>query len=141
MHRTLNEDCEKAATLAQQQACLDRFRLQFNTQRPHQALNHEVPAQRYVRSPRRFPTRERDPSYADDMLIERVGLDGALRFQGNASLISVLLARQLPGLRRVDTRVWKLFFGPVYLGYLDLKGFHPDRPWRPKSATRRVTDV
>jgi transposase InsO family protein len=133
IHRTLKEDCPVAATIKQQQVLFDDFMHIYNTERPHQALNNDVPADRYVRSTRYYPARLADPTYAHDFFVERVGKRGALRFGGTSDKITPLLAGELVGLERIDYRLWKVFFGPVPLGTFSPKGFHMATRKRPKT--------
>jgi putative transposase len=58
MHRTLQKEATKpaAANVLQQQARFDTFVLQYNHDRPHQALEMRGPAGGYTRSPRVYPS-------------------------------------------------------------------------------------
>jgi transposase InsO family protein len=59
-HRTLNAEVfalRRFRDLAEVQRALDRWREVYNGERPHQALDHEVPASRYHPSPRPMPKR------------------------------------------------------------------------------------
>ena len=64
-HLTLQEDTTSppARTARQQQARFDRMQVEFNTERPHEALGQQPPARVYVPSPRRYPARLEDPWY------------------------------------------------------------------------------
>lgn len=57
MHRTLGEDAARppSATLPAQQARLEAWRQDFNTNRPHEALGQRCPAVLWQPSPRPFP--------------------------------------------------------------------------------------
>lgn len=130
MHRTLNEECERGKTLREQQRHFEAFRNMFNHERPHDALNGKVPAQIYAASTRRYPRRLEDPSYPSEFFVDRLGTKGELRFQGHHLALTDLLAEQLIGLQRVEQQTWNLYFGPVFLGVLNPKGFrvqkHPE---------------
>jgi transposase InsO family protein len=54
MHRTLKADATKPAApnVLQHQARFDTFVARYNQERPHQALDMQVPADRYARSAR-----------------------------------------------------------------------------------------
>ena len=57
-HRTLKEEVLNLytlMTLEESQEYFDRFREDYNTKRPHEALHYEVPATRYQMSPRPYP--------------------------------------------------------------------------------------
>lgn len=57
MHRTLKEQTARppAATTAAQQRRFDRFRREFNEERPHEALGQRRPSTIYSPSPRTYP--------------------------------------------------------------------------------------
>lgn len=57
-HRTLQEDLIRRVPirdLVHAQALFDAYRLEFNTERPHGALNLDVPAKHYKSSRRQMP--------------------------------------------------------------------------------------
>ena len=65
-HRTLDDEVlalRRFRDLAQIQHALDRWRDVYNFQRPHQALDQEVPASRYHPSARAMPERLPAPQY------------------------------------------------------------------------------
>jgi putative transposase len=59
LHRTLKAEATKppGATLTAQQRRFDRFRAEYNEERPHAALNQRPPASVYTRSARDYPSR------------------------------------------------------------------------------------
>src|SRR5262249_35530510 len=64
MHGTLKTAtaAPPAATLAAQQRRFNRFRREFNEERPHEALGQKPPASLYRASPRRYPCPLREPT-------------------------------------------------------------------------------
>jgi hypothetical protein len=132
MHRTLNEEAKRGRTLAEQQVYFDLFRFEYNTLRPHQALQDLVPADIYVPSVRRYPKKLKDPKYDDEFYQERLGTMGRLHFMGNTDTITPLLGKELIGLRQIELTVWNVYFASQFLGYWDKKGFHPDRHFKAK---------
>src|SRR5206468_5862485 len=56
MHLTLKQETTKPAgqNFLQQQAKFDGFVTEYNTERPHQALDMQYPAERYTASPRSY---------------------------------------------------------------------------------------
>lgn len=56
MHLTLKRECTRPprATRADQQRCFDRWRQEYNTLRPHEALDDATPASRYTPRPARI---------------------------------------------------------------------------------------
>jgi transposase InsO family protein len=57
MHLTLKRECTRPPRYdhRQQQRCCDRWRQEYNTVRPHEALGDATPASRYTPSPRPYP--------------------------------------------------------------------------------------
>ena len=86
-HRVLKAQTTRppARTLASQQRRFDRFRLEYNDERPHEALNDAVPAHRYQASPRPFPARLPPvdyPGHWEPRPLRRVGAERCPRHPG-----------------------------------------------------------
>lgn len=66
MHLTLTQETTRpaATTFAGQQERFDRFRLFFNTERPHEALGQRPPATAWTPSSRSFPGGISSPDYS-----------------------------------------------------------------------------
>jgi hypothetical protein len=75
VHRTLKAETTRPpeGDLAGQQARFDRFRQEYNEERPHEALGQEVPAAHYVPLERLCPQRLSLPVYPGHWLVRRVG--------------------------------------------------------------------
>jgi len=121
MHRTLKAECANppAATAAAQQRRLDRFRAEFNQQRPHEALGQTAPAQHYAPSPRVYPAKLEDPHYPADFALRRVRSNGEIRWQGELVFIGEALRGEVIGLVETDHGDGEVYFGPVPLGIID----------------------
>ena len=65
MHKTLATETTRppAASMERQQDRFDRFRQDFNANRPHEALGQQPPASFYRPSPRAYPERLQEPWY------------------------------------------------------------------------------
>jgi transposase InsO family protein len=125
MHATMQQhiDDHPCATLPQQQRSFDRFRVDFNERRPHQALGGSVPADFYERSARSLPIPHwgRDFEYSDFFETARVSKSGTLAWGDRVVHISSVFAHQLLGLSW-DQLGWEIFFGPRKLGRLTRSG-------------------
>lgn len=121
MHRTLKHDTANPPqpTLRAQQRAFDRFRTEFNRQRPHEALGMDTPGQRYQPSPRPYPLLLPQVSYPDDMVVRRVHPQGDLRWRNRQIYLSETLAGELVGCRQVDDDRWDLYFAHLKLAQLD----------------------
>jgi transposase InsO family protein len=87
-HRTLKAEVfalQRFRGLAEVQQALDGWRVVYNLDRPHQALDHEVPASRYRPSSRAMPERLPEVQYNDGEIVRRVGTTKAyVSFKGQA---------------------------------------------------------
>ena len=122
MHRTLKAATTRppGADLADQQARFDRFRREFNHDRPHAALDQRPPTQCYRRSPRPMPAKLDEPDYPGHFEVRRVRPDGTIKFAGRRRFLSTTLAGQWIGLEEVDDGVWS-----VYLDWLRIARYRP----------------
>jgi transposase InsO family protein len=122
MHLTLKRETATppAPTLIAQQRRFDRFRQQFNVERPHQALGDITPASLYAPSLRPFPDLLPPFSYpfAETRL---VGDDGCIIWgpRRRRLFITTALANELVGVDRVGEHYVQISFGPITLGLLD----------------------
>jgi transposase InsO family protein len=80
MHRTLKAETAMPpqADLRAQQRVFDRFRQEYNYERPHEALGQKVPADLYIGAPRAYPERLLEPTYPADWQVRRVRNKGYL---------------------------------------------------------------
>jgi transposase InsO family protein len=120
MHRTLKFETARPsrANLLQQQERFDEFVEEFNTLRPHEALDMKRPAEIYAASIRPFPAKLPDPPYHafDDIL--RVNSGGQIYVAGVGQVVlSTSLAGQHVGVREERDGRWLVSFCDVDLGY------------------------
>ena len=84
-HRTLDVDLlrwHSFRDVPQVQKHFDQYRHIYNHERPHQALNLEVPASRYRVSTRGFPEQLPPIEYADSDIVRKIQDKGCLLFRG-----------------------------------------------------------
>ncbi len=122
MHETLKQAATAPASchLAAQQQRFDRFRRAYNTRRPHEALDQQVPASHYQASERRFPARLPELSYPDWFEAKSVGPCGLIYLERRQIYISNTLIKESVGLEQVAETVYDVYFGPLRLGSFDL---------------------
>lgn len=127
MHRTLKQEATQPAeaNLTAQQVRLDRFRAEFNYDRPHEALGQQVPASQYRASTRELPAYRVDPIYAEGVRKLRVSPTGVIDLKGKRVRVHGLLGGELIGLNAKDDTRWEVFFGPVRLGVIDMSEAKP----------------
>jgi len=119
-HRTLNEATAQppAATIRAQQQRFDVFRAEYNFERPHEALGQQPPIRWYVPSPRGYPRRLEEPSYAEADQVRRVRHNGEIRWPSGTIYISNVLVGEPVGIYEAADG-WLVRYGPVELGVLD----------------------
>ena len=120
MHRTLKAETAKPPSVnrREQQKAFDRFRQQFNQERPQEALEQKTPASCYQSSPRVYPddaaTGIRQPHEA------QAGLPRwKLLWKGTQIFISKCLSGEFIGMEPLDDRYWKVNFAIFPLARFD----------------------
>lgn len=120
MHLTLKKEATKPAgtNLLQQQEKFDSFIEEFNTQRPHQALEMKCPNEVYKPSSRpykglgelRYPFHDRTIT---------VTICGRISIHDKKINLSSALSGQNVGVKEVEDKVWLVSFMDYDLGYFD----------------------
>ena len=123
MHRTLKAEATvpPASNLRAQQRRFDAFRLEFNTERPHEALGMKMPAEVYEPSPRQMPSRIATYDYPLHYQVRRVSRAGTIRVHTKQFFVSSTLIEDYVGLEEVDDGVYDLFFCFYQIGRYDLR--------------------
>jgi transposase InsO family protein len=101
-HRTLKAEVLAGppfADLAQAARAFHCWRNVYNHERPHEALDMAVPAERYRASPRSYRDTIEPFDYAPGDLVRRVHHNGAIAFQGRNWPLSRAFAGKLVALR------------------------------------------
>jgi transposase InsO family protein len=118
MHRTLKAETMRppAANLRAQQRLFDRFRAEYNDERPHEALGQRTPVEVYRRSPRPMPEKIAPIEYPSHFEVRLVSRNGGVRWDHGWVNVSHVLAEERVGFEEVDDGIWSVHFGPVLLG-------------------------
>lgn len=121
MHRTLKAETARppAADRGAQQGHFDQFRLCYNEQRPHEALDFRTPSELYAPSPRAYPSQLPKPEYPGHFEQRFVHQGGEIRWRGHYLFVSECLGGERVGLEECDDGVWSVYFGEVLLARLD----------------------
>lgn len=116
-----------AANLRAQQRRFDRFRREYNEDRPHEALDQQPPTARYRPSPRRLPDRLPAVEYPGHMEVRRVSSSGCIGWRTAQPFVTETLAGEWVALEEVADGVWTLYFATVALARFDERQqcFHP----------------
>jgi hypothetical protein len=131
MHRTLKEETTQppAATLGGQQRRFDAFRKQFNNERPHEALDYQMPSQIYVCSARPYPNRIPEVEYGKEFLVRAINHSGDMSWHKGRVFISRILSGDRIGLLQIADERYRVLYGPMIIGEFDERDylFHPRR--------------
>lgn len=124
MHRTLKAETANPPRQNRraQQKAFDRFRDEFNNERPHEALGQQTPASHYQASPAAFPNRlpERQ-TYPDQWHTRKVRGGGDMKWGGHDVYITQALTGHHIGLEPIEDGIWKIYFADVPLAIFDEK--------------------
>jgi transposase InsO family protein len=123
-HRTLKAQVVSGAPfpdLATCQVAFDRWRLHYNSERPHDALDLAVPSSRYQPSPRSYPGELPAIAYAPEEVVRMVKADGFVAYQGGHYRVGRGLRGQRVALRPTrDPQRLGVYLGRHYITELDV---------------------
>ena len=125
MHRTLKAEATRPPERHQraQQTRFDRFRREYNAERPHEALDYRTPASLYQPSPRSMPTKLPAPAYPGHYRVRRVSNAGSCRFQMRQLFIRDTLLQEDIALEGTADGIWSIYVYDVLLARRDERDF------------------
>jgi len=123
MHRTLKESAIQppGRSRRHQQKLFDDFKHEYNEERPHEALEQKTPTSEYRKSSRVRPKCLPDLQYPGHYQVTRVSSKGVMYCFGRMVYTGHVLEGERVGMEEVQDGVWKVYFGPIYLGFFDLR--------------------
>jgi transposase InsO family protein len=121
MHRTLKAETAQPPrdNRRAQQRAFDRFRREYNEERPHESLGQVPPGSVYESSPRLYPDRLAEVEYASGWVARRVEQGGHFYWRGREVFLSEALGGERIGLEALDERYWMVYFTVWALGVYD----------------------
>lgn len=119
MHRTLKAETTRppGRHLQDQQVRFDHFRQEYNSVRPHQALDFDVPSDLYTPSTQSH--RIQPFTYPGHFEIRKVGGSGHFKLNAKDYFLTSTLAREHIGLEQIDYDVWSIYYRNFLLGRLN----------------------
>jgi transposase InsO family protein len=143
MHQTLKQETASPPcdNLRQQQQSFQQFQAEYNQQRPHPALNYRTPAQLYVASARQYPSRLPELEHVPGVELRRISQQGSVKWKGGRAFVSEVLAREFVGLLEVAEDFLEVYYGKLFLGWLDAAGPEPVFAADPGRPRRRRGSV
>lgn len=130
MHRTLKAETATppSSDMRSQQKSFDNFCVEFNNERPHEALGQRRPSDVYKTSTRSYPKKTPEIYYPSGFVVRMVRYSGEIKWRGSFVYVSQLLAGEPVGLYQMDNDRWAVYFGMVKLGQLDERIGRIERP-------------
>jgi len=125
MHKTLKREAIRPPrrTRATQQHAFNRFREEYNHERPHQALRGRTPGDLYRPSSRAYTGALPPIEYPGHFVVKRVTNAGTFRFKKRLLFIATALIHHPIGLEEIEDGVWSIYFCHVLLGRLDERDY------------------
>lgn len=112
---------------------MKKFWEEYNFERPHEALNMKTPGACYSKSLRSWDGKLRPPEYDTNVEVRKVCQSGCIWLKQKEYYIGQALQGEHVGLKSNKEEELEVYYGPVYLGKLDIKkGLE-----KPKIGTRR----
>ncbi len=138
MHRTLKEETALPPrhTVRAQQLAFDRFRHQYNEERPHEALGQKPPASVYEPSLRRMPPFLPELEYPPDVELRSVRSSGEIKWQNRLVYIGEALAHEIVSVQMIAYLTHVVCLGPIELGRIKDDALHLGLI-RPRRTRRR----
>jgi len=117
-HRTLKQETATPprASLPAQQRAFDRFRKEYNQDRPHEALGQKRPEAVYSRSRTAYPRPLRKPTYDRYLDVHVVDEQGCIRWRRHSVFITAVLYGEEVELSPIDRNMIQVRYGELVLG-------------------------
>jgi transposase InsO family protein len=121
MHRDIRQELQSIGgrDLKDQQERFDLWRMEFNTHRPHEALEMKTPTQLYRLSPRLYTGERPQVVYPAHFQVRPVRHNGDIRFAGGRRFVSEALAGWPVGLESLEQGRIRVWFADLCLGETD----------------------
>jgi putative transposase len=118
MHRTLKKEATIPAEkdLRAQQRRFNTFRKEYNTERPHEALDMKTPASIYVSSPRTMPNKLEHFDYPSHFEVRMVSKNAAIRWHNRFVPVSSTLIKEYVGFEEVEDGIYNVYFNELLIG-------------------------
>jgi transposase InsO family protein len=125
-HRTLKAEVLSMTlfrTARELQKAFDRWRHVYNTERPHQSLEYDVPVNRYRPSSRSLPSKLPEPEYEEGAIVRRTSAQKAnFRFGKRRWRVPEAFRGELVAIRPLATDgKFGVFFGANQIASIDLR--------------------
>lgn len=122
MHRVLKAETAQppAPSLRAQRVRTEKWRREYNEQRPHEGLDYQRPAAVYRASRRKLPKKELELSYPKAWKSRWVKASGEICVEGRRWFVGDAFAGQRVGLEKVGIGEFRVHFATLVLGAMHL---------------------
>lgn len=122
MHRDLKSEVQKQykVNFSFYQTIIDEWRDEFNTVRPHEALNYKTPAEVYTASPIKYNGDIDEIIYPFNFERRKVGSNGEIILRNTRIFITKALTGYQLGLELKDNNCLGVWFSKFLIGEIDL---------------------
>ncbi len=130
MHRILKADTASppARSVRAQKRRIGAWILFYNQERPHEALDQQVPTRFYRPSARRLPQQLKEARYPRAWKARRVRNRGQIKWQGRQRFVGRAFVGELLGLKKMPNGSHEIYFDRQLIGLLyaqDVTGMRP----------------
>lgn len=146
IHRTLEDEKvilrrPPAADHSAQQAHFSGFRVCYNEERPHEALDGRFPVELYRVSGRTYREGEAPGlDYPAHYERRQIRSNGEMKWRGEMVFVSMALVDEPIGLVEVEDGLWAVYFGPVKLGQIR-NGERHIQAYRHRPRSRKARSI
>lgn len=121
MHRTLKNESTipPSGNLKIQQHRFNRWKDEYNFDRPHEALEGKYPSQVYRPSLKEYTSKLQKIDYPNHFEVRLVSSNRCFRWHQNIIFTSAAIENEYIGLEEVIDGVWAIYFSWKRLGFLD----------------------
>jgi transposase InsO family protein len=125
MHKTLKRGAIRPprANAPAQQRAFNRFRAEYNDERPHASLGGKTPASQYRPAPHPYPRILPPQEYPGHFLVKKITTGGTFRFQRRLLFIANSLTNHHIGLEETADGIWSIYFNTVLLAKFDERDY------------------
>jgi len=104
------------------QRAFNRFRQEYNEERPHRSLGGgRRPSEVFRSSPRSYPATLPEVAYPQDFVLRKVKPGGYMKWHGQIIYVTKALEGEYVGLKPLDHDRWELYFARLPLGVFDAR--------------------
>lgn len=123
MHKTLKNESTipPSSDLKAQQRRFNRWKNEYNFDRPHETLEGKYPSQVYKPSLKEYPSKIPTVEYPRHFEVRLISANKCLSWKQRAIPVSSLLIHEYIGLEEIMDGIWAVYFSWKRLGFLDEK--------------------